>query len=147
AQGRVERRRGRLLEHLLVAPLDAALALAEVDDAAGPVGGQLDLDVRASLDVRLEVEAGGPPSGLRAPPRPPARPLAPPRGPPPAPARLPHAAPPPPAPARGGLQRGGGGRAGGPPSAARRNRRAGGSRPRPAPRPPPRPAVPGPCRR
>ena len=44
---------GRLLDHLLVAPLKAALPLAEVQDAAVRVGDHLDLDVPCALDVAL----------------------------------------------------------------------------------------------
>ena len=53
AQLRVERGRGRLLEHLLMAPLNRALALAERDDRALRVAEQLDLDVPRPLDVAL----------------------------------------------------------------------------------------------
>ncbi len=42
---RVHRRRRRLLEQLLVAPLDRALALTEVDGAPVRIGHNLDLDV------------------------------------------------------------------------------------------------------
>src|SRR5207247_451474 len=49
----VERGGGRLLEHLLVATLDRALALAEGDDRPVPVGEELDLDVARPLDVAL----------------------------------------------------------------------------------------------
>ena len=61
----VERRGGRLLEHLLVAALDRALALAEGDDLAVPVGEQLDLDVSRPLDVALVVDGVVAESGLR----------------------------------------------------------------------------------
>ena len=47
---------GRLLEHLLVAALDRALALAEGDDLAVRVREQLDLDVARSLDEALVVD-------------------------------------------------------------------------------------------
>ena len=57
AEVRVERGRRRLLEHLLVAPLDRALALAERDDVAGAVRQQLDLDVAGPLDVALAEDA------------------------------------------------------------------------------------------
>ena len=53
----VERGGGRLLEHLLVAALDRALALAEGDDLAVLVGEQLDLDVARALDEALVVDA------------------------------------------------------------------------------------------
>ena len=45
AERRPDRGRGRLLEHLLVAPLHGAVALADRDDRAVPVGEELDLDV------------------------------------------------------------------------------------------------------
>ena len=51
---RVERHRRRLLEHLLVAALHRALALAEARDGAVRVGEQLDLDVARPLEVALE---------------------------------------------------------------------------------------------
>ena len=47
---------GRLLEHLLVAPLDGAVALADRDDAPVRVGEELHLDVARSLEVALAVE-------------------------------------------------------------------------------------------
>ena len=53
----VEVRRGRLLDHLLVAALHRAVALAEVDDRAVLVGGDLDLDVSGVGDEPLEVQA------------------------------------------------------------------------------------------
>ncbi len=53
AQRGVQRRRRRLLEHLLVAPLDRALALAERDERAVLVAEQLDLHVSRPLDVPL----------------------------------------------------------------------------------------------
>ena len=53
AQRRIEGGGGRLLEHLLVAPLHRALALAEREHGAVGVGEQLDLDVARSLDVSL----------------------------------------------------------------------------------------------
>src|SRR5262249_40440432 len=46
--------RGSLLDHLLVAPLDRALALAEMDDGALCVAEHLDLDVAGTLDVALD---------------------------------------------------------------------------------------------
>ncbi len=45
---------GALLEHLLVAALDGAVALAEGDRVAVRVGEELDLDVARTLDVALE---------------------------------------------------------------------------------------------
>ena len=50
----VDDRRRRLLDDLLVAALDRALALAEVDDVAVRVGEHLDLDVARLLEVALE---------------------------------------------------------------------------------------------
>ena len=58
AQLRAHRGRGRLLDHLLVAPLDGAFALAQVDDVAVAVGQHLDLDVARLLDVALDEHAG-----------------------------------------------------------------------------------------
>ena len=52
----VERRRGRLLDQLLVAPLDRALALAEREHAAVLVAEHLDLDVPRRHERLLEVE-------------------------------------------------------------------------------------------
>ena len=46
--------RGRLLDDLLPATLRRAVALAEVDDVALPVGEDLDLDVSPVLDQSLE---------------------------------------------------------------------------------------------
>ncbi len=53
----VDERRRRLLDHLLVAPLDRALALAEVDHVAVGVGQHLDLDVARLLDELLDEDA------------------------------------------------------------------------------------------
>ena len=53
----VEQRRGRLLDHLLVAALDRAFALAEVDDVAVLVAQHLDLDVARVLDELLDEHA------------------------------------------------------------------------------------------
>ena len=61
----VERRRRRLLEHLLVAPLHRALALAEREHPSMRVGEQLDLDVPRALEVALEVDAVVAEAGLR----------------------------------------------------------------------------------
>ena len=47
---------GRLLDQLLVAALDGAVALAEVDDVAVLVGQHLDLDVARVGQVALEVD-------------------------------------------------------------------------------------------
>src|SRR5579862_106424 len=53
AQLGVESGGGRLLEHLLMAALDRAVALAERDDAAVPVGEELDLDMARAFEVAL----------------------------------------------------------------------------------------------
>src|SRR5207249_1345097 len=47
----IECGRRRLLEHLLVAALDRAVALAERRDVAVPVGEKLDLDVARPLEI------------------------------------------------------------------------------------------------
>src|SRR3954447_2130964 len=52
-QLRVERRRRRLFEHLLVAALDRAVTLAERRDVAVLVGEELDLDVARPLEIAL----------------------------------------------------------------------------------------------
>ena len=52
--GVVDAGRGRLLDHLLVAALDRALALAEVDHVAVGVAEDLDLDVAAAFEVPLD---------------------------------------------------------------------------------------------
>ena len=56
AQRLVDRRSGRLLDELLVAALDRAVALAEVDDVAVAVGQDLHLDVARVGQVALEVD-------------------------------------------------------------------------------------------
>ena len=49
--------RGRsLLDHLLVAALEGAVALPEVDDRAVAIGQHLDLDVPRIVDVALDVD-------------------------------------------------------------------------------------------
>src|SRR6185437_7552428 len=48
--------RGRLLDHLLVAALDRAVALAQMDHVAVAVGQDLDLDVAGVVQVALEVD-------------------------------------------------------------------------------------------
>jgi hypothetical protein len=53
----VERRR-RLLEHLLVAALDRAVAVEQVHDVALAVAEHLDLDVPRLLEVLLQVHLG-----------------------------------------------------------------------------------------
>jgi hypothetical protein len=57
AETRLERRRRRLLDQLLVATLDRALALAERQHAAVCVAEHLDLDMPRRNDRLLEVEA------------------------------------------------------------------------------------------
>ena len=56
---------GRLLEDLLVAPLDRAVALAEVDAVAVAVDRDLDLDVAVLVEPLLEVERVVAERGLR----------------------------------------------------------------------------------
>src|SRR5262249_3207129 len=53
----VEKRRRRFLDHLLVAALDRALALAEIDDVAVRVAQHLDLDVARLGDELLDEDA------------------------------------------------------------------------------------------
>src|SRR5581483_3410390 len=53
----IEQRRGRLLDHLLIAALDGAFALAQVDDVAVLVAQHLDLDVARVLDELLDEDA------------------------------------------------------------------------------------------
>ena len=53
----VDVRARRLLDQLLVAALDRAVALAEVDDIAVRVGEHLDLDVARVVEVALEIDA------------------------------------------------------------------------------------------
>ena len=57
AEPGIEVRGGRDLDDLLAPPLEAALALAEVDDPARPVAGHLDLDVPGPLDEAFDVES------------------------------------------------------------------------------------------
>ena len=52
----VTRDRGAFLEQLLVAPLNRALALAEVHDGAVVIAEHLELDVARVLDVFLDVD-------------------------------------------------------------------------------------------
>ena len=61
---RAQRRRRRLLDQLLVPPLDRALALAERQHAPLSVGEHLDLDVTRRRDGLLEVEAAVAEGGL-----------------------------------------------------------------------------------
>src|SRR5262249_50880282 len=55
-QLRVHGRRGALLDDLLVAPLEAALAFADGDPVAARVADDLDLDVARPLDELLGVD-------------------------------------------------------------------------------------------
>ena len=65
----VDDRRRRLLDDLLVAALQRALALAEVDDRAVRVGEHLHLDVPRALEVALDEHAVVAERGLRLAPR------------------------------------------------------------------------------
>ena len=65
AQRGVDRGGGRLLEHLLVTPLDRAVALAEVDAVALGVEQDLDLDVPGAFEEPLEDEPVVVEGGLR----------------------------------------------------------------------------------
>ena len=64
-EARVESGGGALLENLLVAALNRAFALAQMDDAAVPVGQNLDLDVPRPVDVLLGEDAAVAESRLR----------------------------------------------------------------------------------
>src|SRR5688572_26198884 len=52
----IEQRRGRLLDDLLIAPLDRTFALAQMDDIAVLVAQHLDFDVAWMVDVFLDEE-------------------------------------------------------------------------------------------
>ena len=66
---RVGDERGRrLLNHLLVAPLDGAVAVVEVKDVPVPVGDDLHLDVAGPDDVPLEEDLVGAERRRRLPP-------------------------------------------------------------------------------
>ena len=54
----VDRRRRRLFDELLMAALDRAIALAEVDDPVVAVGEHLYLDVAWILQVPLDIDDG-----------------------------------------------------------------------------------------
>src|SRR6185312_4280074 len=54
----VERGRGRLFQHLLVAALQRAVTLAEMDDVALTVGEDLHLDVARAIEIALEEDRG-----------------------------------------------------------------------------------------
>jgi len=58
AQIRRDSRRGRLLEHLLVAALERAVALPQVDRRAVAVGQDLISTLARILDVLLDVDGG-----------------------------------------------------------------------------------------
>src|SRR5687767_5863225 len=60
-----DRRRRSLLEHLLVAPLDRAFALAETHAGAAVVDQDLRLDVTDALEIALDVDAVVPERRLR----------------------------------------------------------------------------------
>src|SRR5260370_10888470 len=64
---RLEVRRRRLLHELLMPPLDRALALVQVDDAALRVAEDLHLDVARRLEIALDVDLGAAEGALRAP--------------------------------------------------------------------------------
>ena len=51
-----DRRGGRLLQHLLVAPLQRAVALAEVDGVALAVAEDLELDVARVAEIFLDID-------------------------------------------------------------------------------------------
>ena len=65
AQRGRQQRRGTFFDHLLVAPLDRAIALAEVDDVAVLIGHDLKLDVMRVDDQLLDINLGVPESFLR----------------------------------------------------------------------------------
>ena len=56
AGGDVERGRGAFLHHLLVAALQRAVALAEMDGVAAAVADHLDLDVARALQIFFEID-------------------------------------------------------------------------------------------
>ena len=55
---RVHQRRRTFLHDFLVPPLDAALALAQVDHVAMPVTQDLDFDVARMLQILFEINLG-----------------------------------------------------------------------------------------
>src|SRR5918994_4514573 len=65
ARRRIERRGRRLLDELLVATLDRALALAQREDAADRVAEHLDLDVPRGRDELLDVGRAVAEGGIR----------------------------------------------------------------------------------
>lgn len=64
---RIQLRRGRNLDHLLVAPLDRAVALVQVHQVAVLVAQQLDLDVPGAFHELLDERLGVPEGGERLP--------------------------------------------------------------------------------
>ena len=64
AGGGVERGRGAFLPDLLVAALQRAVALAEMDGAAAAVAQHLDLDVARAREIFLEIDGVVPEGGL-----------------------------------------------------------------------------------
>ena len=60
-----EQGRRALFDHLLVAALNTALALPQVNDVALPIRGNLDLDVMAALDQSLQIQTTVAKRGLR----------------------------------------------------------------------------------
>ena len=58
AQVRAHARRRRLLDHLLMPPLQRAIALAEMDGVAMLVAEHLEFDVARACDVLLDQHAG-----------------------------------------------------------------------------------------
>src|SRR2546425_7359624 len=71
AQRRVHEGRRRFLDELLVAALDRALALAEVDHMTVAIGEHLNLDVAGGLPPPPPVKPHRPPKRRPPPPRPP----------------------------------------------------------------------------
>src|SRR5690606_16085806 len=65
ARGRVDHGRRRLLDQLLVAALDRALALAEVHAVPVRVEHHLDLDVARAVEIALEIDPAVAERGLR----------------------------------------------------------------------------------
>src|SRR2546427_8831049 len=65
SQRRCDGHRRRFFDELLVTALDTALALSQRDDAARPVGEDLDLDVSRALEVLLDVHRPRPKRLLR----------------------------------------------------------------------------------
>src|SRR5262249_35807187 len=65
AGGGIERGRGAFLPDLLVAPLQRAVALAEMKGAATAVTKHLDLDMARPGQIFLEIDGGVAESGLR----------------------------------------------------------------------------------